>query len=338
MIGSAPLRFLATIMVGWVGARAAVLWHDARPPIVAAPSAMPEWRADDAPWRPVIGTSVLLPLPAATTDPLPGADMAEQHAPELSPEPDRPELQQLMMATGGGAGRVHAASARLAEPVWTWSDGVTGRAGPTGRWSGSAWLFGRSGGSGGSLASGGLLGGSQAGARLTWRPGGPFGITGRIASPLNDPDGAEAAIGVEVTPLRTVPVRLTVERRIAIGRDGRNAWAATAAGGFWREGLPGNLVADGYGQAGIVGLRSRDLFADGAVRLARPIGESGVAVGAGIWGAAQPGVARLDIGPHVALRRPMADTNMVLAIDYRLRVAGKARPGSGIAVTLGSDF
>lgn len=209
------------------------------------------------------------------------------------------------------------------------------------RWSGSAWVFVRGEGAS-SLAGGGQLGGSQAGARIAYRVDdtGRLALAARAYLPTGHPRGSEAAVGIDLHPLPDIPFRLSVERRIALGRDGRDAWSAYAAGGFFR-GLPGSLEVDGYGQAGVVGVRSRDLFADGAVRLARRVALGGgvdLLAGTGAWGAAQPGAARIDVGPHLALRLPAAGTSVAVAAEWRFRVAGDARPGSGPTLTLATDF
>jgi hypothetical protein len=122
---------------------------------------------------------------------------------------------------------------------------------------------------------------------------------------------------------------------------GRNAWALGAAGGIYALPLGGHWRFDGYGEAGIVGTRRRDPYADGAGRIARAIdlgGGRSLAVGGGLWAAAQPGASRVDAGPSAVLRLPVAGRTMALALDWRGRVAGKARPGSGVALTAGVDF
>lgn len=210
------------------------------------------------------------------------------------------------------------------------------------RFSGSAWLFVRSKSGDRSLAATGQLGASQAGARLRWRVNQGeelrTALYGRVSGPLDDSAGAEAAVGAEWHPLPGQPVWIAAERRIAIGKRGRNAWSAYAAGGIWKPGLPMNLTLDGYAQAGVVGARKRDLFFDGSVRLVRPLSPNGPRIGAGVWGAAQPGVSRLDVGPHASIPFSVARQPLSLSADARLRVAGKAAPGSGVAVTLASDF
>jgi hypothetical protein len=126
----------------------------------------------------------------------------------------------------------------------------------------------------------------------------------------------------------------------AIGPDGRNVWSAYAAGGLYRE-LPAKLELAAYAQAGVVGAKRRDLFVDGAARIGRSValgGGKSLLVGGGIWGAAQPGTERLDIGPHASIRMPMAGTSVTAAVDWRIRVAGKASPGTGAAFTLATDF
>lgn len=211
------------------------------------------------------------------------------------------------------------------------------------RWSGNAYLFARNGG-GNALAAGGQLGGGQAGARIAWRVNrdGParIALAARAYVPLDDGAAAEVAAGVDIHPLPGQPLRLSVERRFDAGGKGRSAWSAYAAGGFWRE-IGRGVELDGYAQAGVVGLHSGDLFGDGALRLAarRELGD-GVALrlGGGAWAGAQPDVARLDIGPRVALGLPLGRANVTAAIEGRFRVAGEAAPGSGVALTLATDF
>jgi hypothetical protein len=162
-------------------------------------------------------------------------------------------------------------------------------------------------------------------------------LSGRFYSPLSDAEGAEAALGVEWQPVRTVPVRLLAERRQAVGRDGRSAFALLAHGGVSEQPLVGAVTLDAYVQAGLVGLKSRDGFADGAVRLAAPVAGD-VSVGIGVWGAVQPGVSRVDLGPNLSYRLPAFGDRIRVSADWRVRVAGDARPGSGPALTLSTDF
>ena len=116
------------------------------------------------------------------------------------------------------------------------------------------------------------------------------------------------------------------------------AVSATAFGGFNDIPLPGGLRLDGYGQAGVVG---GDAFVDGAVRAARTIMTSGKArlsAGAGLWGGAQPGVRRVDIGPQIVATLPINARAVRISGEWRQRVAGNAAPISGPSITLGFDF
>jgi hypothetical protein len=128
---------------------------------------------------------------------------------------------------------------------------------------------------------------------------------------------------------------LLAERREALGRTGRSAFAVTLHGGVGEVPLPTGFRLDAYGQAGLVGVRSRDLFVEGSARAARPVA-AGFSLGAGVWAAAQPGASRLDIGPTVTLRLPQLGATV--SADWRFRTAGRARPGSGPALTLWTDF
>jgi hypothetical protein len=213
--------------------------------------------------------------------------------------------------------------------------GAVPRASLPSRWSVSAWAFVRPGGAS-TLAPGGTLGGSQAGARLQYRVGSGLALSARLYSPARRPRGAEAAAGIDWQPSPRLPIHLLAERRQALGDEGRSAFGLTAYGGLDDVRL-GRLRIDAYAQAGVVGARSRDLFADGAARLSLPVGRS-AKVGLGAWGAAQPGVERLDVGPQASVRLPVAGRSVTVAADWRFRIAGGARPGSGPSLTLAADF
>jgi hypothetical protein len=187
----------------------------------------------------------------------------------------------------------------------------------------------------GSLASGGTLGGSQAGARLTYAFEPRIAESLRSSSPVGGVRGGEVAAGVRLTPFPSIPFAVSSERRQAIGKfsTGRSDLALFAEGGRYQHPLGWNLL-DGYAQAGVVGIRSRDFFADGGLAVSRPVWGR-FSAGLGIWGGYQPGLYRVDAGPRVSMRvRP----NINVHLDWRQRVAGSAEPSSGPAVTLGADF
>lgn len=105
--------------------------------------------------------------------------------------------------------------------------------------------------------------------------------------------------------------------------------------------LPKGALLSGYLQAGVVGLNSRDGFVDGSARIEKPllhIGKARFRLGAGVWGAVQPGVSRLDVGPSLASTFRLGRTGVRVSGEWRQRVAGKALPGSGPALTVGVDY
>jgi hypothetical protein len=186
-----------------------------------------------------------------------------------------------------------------------------------------------------SLASDGSLGASQAGARLT------YNFTRQIAASLRSTTevgrrGGELAAGVRVQPVRGIPLWITGERRQRLGRfgGGRNAFALFFEAGLYDRPMPLHFVLDTYLQGGVVGARSRDKFIDGSLALTRPVYKQ-FSAGLGVWGGAQPGVYRVDAGPRVTMR---VRKNVRVHFDWRQRLAGNAKPGSGPAVTLAGDF
>lgn len=215
----------------------------------------------------------------------------------------------------------------------------------TSRWSGAAWIALRDGSSGpdvATVASAAMLGGSQAGGRIAYAlgPAGRHEAYARLVTAGRRMDSAEAAVGAAWRPLAAVPVQLAVERRQRVaGSEGRSAMAVMAIGGVSDQSLPHGWRLDGYAAGGVVGFNRRDGFAEGAVRVSRPLVTTGrltLSGGAGIWAAAQPGVERVDAGPILSARLERAAPR--LSLDWRQRIAGQAVPASGIAVTLATDF
>lgn len=332
---SAPIRFLATVGLLWIGGRMLVLLPGAMEETLSEvataliePASAEGRPAEPAP-APAGGTMVRPPL--AILAPVAKADAA------------RPVASAAMVRGGGPI----APAVPMLTPVPQAQDlpapfaAMPAARVAASRWAGQAYLYARGGGRDG-LASGGQLGGGQIGLRVARSlTDGPVRLAAaaRLSAPLED-KGAEAALGVDWLPLPGSSARISIERRIALDRAGRDAWSAYAAGGFWRA-LGDRVAVDGYAQAGFVGARRRDGFVDGAIRVVRhaPIGPD-VALhwGAGLWGGAQPGVARIDAGPRVAIVAPVAGRTLSAAVEARLRVAGDAAPGSGVALTLATNF
>lgn len=186
-----------------------------------------------------------------------------------------------------------------------------------------------------SLASAGQLGASQAGARLIYNLNRQIAVTARTSTEVGR-RGGEVAAGVRLQPLVSIPVWLTAERRQAIGKygGGRSAFALFLEGGMYERPLPWRFTFDTYFQGGIVGLNSRDLFADGALTVSRPVYRQ-FSAGFGVWGGAQPGLYRVDAGPRLTMR---VRNNLKVHVDWRQKLAGNARPGSGPVLTLAGDF
>jgi hypothetical protein len=335
-VSGAPLRFLGVILGSWMAVRAVVL-VSALEPAKEVPFRAIVSPASAAPATPSIFAPPVMPTKAS-------AGIMEPTRPgRLPPLPATIETKRFASSGVASAGAIDGGVAlRQAVPdaappaPWRPSIGQVPITSLPSRWSISAWALVRSGGER-QLATGGVLGGSQAGMRATYRLRQGLAVSGRAYAPIDEPEGAELALGIEWQPLRKVPVRVLAERRQAIGREGRSAFALLAHGGVSDQPVVGPVTLDAYAQAGVVGARSRDGFVDGAVRLGAPVAGD-LSVGVGAWGAAQPGVSRFDVGPQASYRLPVLGATMRLSAEWRVRVAGDARPGSGPALTLSTDF
>jgi hypothetical protein len=319
-----PLRFLAVVTGGWIGVRIFLLWPAdvAEVARVLVPPALAEQPRDRV-------RGLAQPRSAPQPRPIVRATMPPSRSLEPMPllaEPGlTPEAAPFLLAPS-------AAPGVAAAPIVPRPPGMDHPPPPApDRWSGSAWAILRPGGRATPFAS--QLGGSQAGARLSYRIGGGISAYARASAAI-DSRQQEGALGLDWQPTRA-PVHLIVERRIGIaGIPGGTA--AGVIGGIGPTAIGHGLTAEAYGQGGVI-LRDRaEGFADGALRLTRTVGP--IDLGIGAWGAAQRGAARLDLGPTLGAAIPVAGQRLRLSVDWRQRLAGDARPGSGPALSLGADF
>ncbi len=202
----------------------------------------------------------------------------------------------------------------------------------------SGWLLARGGASG--TVSGGQLGASQAGVRAVYGidPSRRLGLTARLAAPLEG-RGRETALGIEWRPTRW-PVRLIAEQRFVLDGGRGGPTVGVIAGYGPAEIAPGARI-ETYGQAGAIVRDGVEGFVDAAARVTHGVAERGglrLDAGVGAWVSAQRGAARGDLGPSLGLALPLGRRSVRLALDWRQRIAGTARPGSGPALSVGSDF
>jgi hypothetical protein len=199
----------------------------------------------------------------------------------------------------------------------------------------TAWALLRGSWGPGALATGGTLGGSQTGARLTYNFSHSLSAYLRSSASVGGVRYAEAAAGVRWKPLASIPVALNFERRQALNRwGGRSAFALFAEGGLYQTPVFGIGNLDLYAQGGVVGIKGADYFLDGGATVTRPVWRN-FSAGLGLWGGMQPGLYRVDAGPRVTMN---VGRGIRLHADYRQRLAGEAMPASGPALTIAGDF
>jgi hypothetical protein len=221
------------------------------------------------------------------------------------------------------------------------------------RWSGENWVLMRAGSGEAAQAPGAAsYGASQAGAIVRYRLG-----KGEIASSyaylrtslaINAPgQDREVALGFGIRPVRKLPLRVLVETRLQDNRTSpmQVRPVATVITELPWQRLPLGFRAEAYGQAGYAGGRGATPFFDAQALLDRPLRgvvprNNDLRVGAGVWSGGQEGAVRLDAGPRLSFRVDpgrLAGPSRV-ALDWRFRLAGNARPASGPALTVTSAF
>ncbi|MET0363175.1 MAG: hypothetical protein ABW169_00850 [Sphingobium sp.] len=365
MIRGRPLRFLVTILGGWTAMRMAMalpvpdLLDPTQPQFAKRTGSHPatlDWMFPAAPVAAVPTVPATRPLLTASIVPvylhpkrpkraeyrgaaIPGGgwstevadsmldtQLAFAHAP-------RETIPLASFVPGAGLSPSEAGLPPARRPETDQSD----------RWSGAAWMLWRDDDGGPAYATGPRLGGSQAGVRVDYAvaPASPLrpALYARISSAVQGLAAAELAAGLALRPPLPLPVTIAIERREGLSPGGRSAFAVLASGGIPPIDIGRGFRLDGYGQAGMVGFRRRDAFADGRLTIERPIaGAPAVALGAGLWGGTQPGASRLDIGPQASVRLHLGSTTIRLGAEWREQVAGNAAPSSGPALSIGTDF
>lgn len=327
--GSRPLRFVMVIVGGWIGARVAILWPADGPRVLmeaVAPGALAEATARPAP--------ASTPSNARSESVAKSSFLARKGSPSTSS--GRTVEGRSIGQPSDAAIPTPSTPTRIvatAEAARDWPAApLPPRTNTRSRLSGSAWLIVR--GSGPAAPFSPQLGGSQAGARLTYALGDSrrFAIAARFSSALAMRQ-REAALGVDWRPT-ALPVHLFAEQRIAI-TSARGGPSLGVIAGLPATPIAAGFSLDGYGQAGAIARGGGEAFVDGAVHLTRRV--AGIELGLGAWGGAQRGAARLDIGPAASVAIP-AVVPLRVSVEWRQRVAGKARPTSGPALSIGADF
>ncbi|CAN5432203.1 hypothetical protein BH09PSE4_BH09PSE4_21980 [soil metagenome] len=314
-----PIRFLGVVLGGWIAVRIVLLWPQHATMLPAQRKAVAIVPVE--PLSPIFHLAASRHARPARAPRFARAAMHLAHAlPDLAP------AAPFVTPAPVVAARQSFTVANLAKPP------------ATSRWSVSVWTMLRDGHGIGAALSGSQLGGAQAGARIAYALGDAsrWSLVGRFATPLGS-RGREAALGLEWRPPR-LPLRIIAERRFQLD-GGRGGTGLGIVGGINPTGLARGIVIEGYGQAGAIYRQDVEVYVDGAVRISHPIALAlRPTLGVGAWGGAQRGASRLDIGPSLGLAVPAGRHALRLSLDWRQRVAGGARPGSGPALTLGADF
>lgn len=329
-----PLRFMVLVLGAWIGLRVWQLWPE--PPTQRAlrktvrrvagmdeprgvKSLSTSWASVVAPPRPLTRRQVSASRPGPVETVSTGGVFPTSPATRSTSQPEQPP-------------------AILEKPFLTIPPAS---ASSPRRWSVSGWAIVRGAGAGGALATP-QLGGSQAGVRIVRALDrrGRVAIVTRVAAAL-DVRQQEAALGIEWRPT-SAPVRVVAERRFGLANQ-RGGPALGLVSGVSDVRLPADFRLDAYAQAGAVLRREVDAYADGEVRIMRPVaavaGRTRLSLGVGVWGGAQREAQRLDVGPAAMIELPLGRAlRLRVALEWRQRIVGNARPGSGPALSIGTDY
>jgi hypothetical protein len=166
-----------------------------------------------------------------------------------------------------------------------------------------------------------------------------FALIGRVSASHGDVRERELAAGLRWRPSASIPLQLSVERRMRENRP--DATAAFVSGGTDGTNLPLSFVLDGYGQAGFVGGKGGGGFADVQLKAQKQIvreARAAINAGVGLWGGGQDELFRVEIGPSIQAILPASRAQFRLDASWRFQIAGNVQPDNGPAVTLSTSF
>jgi hypothetical protein len=149
----------------------------------------------------------------------------------------------------------------------------------------------------------------------------------------------ENAAGLRLRPIVSLPLTFVIERRFRVKSSDQSA--VYVAGSVDDVALVAGFRARGFAQSGIILGRKPDWFFDTGVRADQEIlrrGKLKLSLGAGGWAGGQRQAQRLDLGPSVRGNFDLGGIQIEVAADWRLRVAGNARPNNGPALTISTGF
>lgn len=349
-VDAPALRFLLLCGGGWVVLRTMMVWNSAVPmesagtrvPLTDAHSArqianlLANASTKHRPSR--LGAFILSPPQRVVA---PGAPHSARSPAKLRADPVRPDHVPALQSFGAPRsefsapmGLYHPEQGKPFEDHRTFSG-----------WSLTGWVYLRDGSAtaADTIGAGSQLGGGQAGLRIAYGFGdaGRVRAYGRATVAVQRLEQREVAFGLAVAPFTRLPVDVAVEQRVGVGKGGRTALAAMVTGGVSNIAMPARFRLNAYAQAGVIGARRRDGFADGAIVVDRRLGvdeASRLRLGVFAAAAVQPAASRVDIGPRLTIRLPDLGQGGRIAIDWRQRVAGDASPASGVALTIAADF
>lgn len=357
-----PVAALAIVLLGWISLRAAIvlvgypagtILPRAQAKLIggAGPAvsrqAKPRLLMDGRPplEPPAAATAMAPPLglpPAPTAARVLAAIPAQQEFPRTAPVFTANDPSQFSSAPA-------MRSSAPIPPAGLWQPGLAEQPEEprASRWSGDAWLLVRGGSDVAVLAPAPpTYGATQAGAVLRYRlaPGSRHRPAAylRASAALNGSGEREAAAGLSVRPLGAVPVVVAAEGRVT-GVPGRTGVrpAVLAYTELPPIALREAARAEVYVQGGYVGGTGATPFVDGQLRVDRRLAQLGaleLRAGGGVWGGAQRGAGRLDVGPSASLALAGEAGAARIGLDWRFRVAGAAEPVSGPALTVSAGF
>ena len=373
-----PLASLGLVLLGWIALRAALWEPPfSLPGMIEAPGSaervqVPTTRStargavsgapDDAAAALVSIAEPATP-PASVARPVlrpaqPALPLArDAHQPLAAPQPPAlpPHVaaaHQLLYLAALGRLPLPPGLALIATPLQPAPTPAQWAASAAPRWAGDGWVLVRR-GSGGIAAASGFpsYGASQAGGviRFALAPGSqraPHAYL-RVSRALGGFDEGEVAAGLSARPFARVPLRLLAEARVQRGSgQTRVRPAASLVSELPPVRLPLGIEGEAYAQAGYAGAplgakRGATPFFDVQAVADRRLASAGPAelrLGAGVWSGGQKGAARLDLGPRASVRLDLGAARSRLALDWRVRVAGNARPASGPTLTFSAGF
>lgn len=177
--------------------------------------------------------------------------------------------------------------------------------------------------------------------RISDDPQKQIAVYGRLSSALDISGESQVAIGVQYRPSAQLPVDFHIEREYSLNSSENGQTAFFVTSGLSKQLSTGEMIIDGFLQAGgKIGVRDSHFY-DASLLLRHQTTlkrNSQLLVGAGAWAKGNGVSSRVAIGPHISLSMSAGTAAANISLAWQHQITGDGVSENGAMITISSGF